>query len=156
MSDIYPSLNELVDQAKSVIYPRFDEKIALDLGQRLTQIALADGLGIVVNIRTANRTLFHAATPNSAALNDLWARRKSNMALITGKASLMVGVQNRAKGRSLLDDGLNLTDYAENGGAVPVIVAAAGMVAVVTVSGLPQVEDHALVIRAMREQLAQM
>lgn len=153
MSDIFPSLADLLAEAKSVIYPRFDEKIALDLGQRLTEIALNEGLGIVINIRTANRTLFHAATPNSAALNDLWARRKSNMALITGKASLMVGVQNRAKGRSLLDDGLTLTEYAENGGAVPVIVTTSGMVAVVTVSGLPQVEDHALVIRAMRAQI---
>lgn len=154
MSDKFPSLSDLVADAKSVIYPRFDEAIALDLGQRLTQIALAEGLGVVINIRTANRTLFHAATPNSAALNDLWARRKSNTALITGKASLMVGVENRAKGRSILDDGLNLADYAENGGAVPVMVAGSGVVAVVTVSGLPQVEDHALVMRAMRAQLA--
>ena len=156
MPETFPNLSDLVDQAKSVIYPRFDENVALDLGQRLVQIALQEGLGIVVNIRTANRTLFHAATPNSAALNDNWARRKSNTALITGKASLMVGVENRAKGRSMLDDGLNLTDYAENGGAVPVIVAASGMAAVVTVSGLPQVQDHALVIRAMRAQLAEL
>jgi uncharacterized protein (UPF0303 family) len=89
-------------------------------------------------------------------LNDLWARRKSNTALITGKASLMVGVENRAKGRSLLDDGLNFAEYAENGGAVPVVVTAAGVVAVVTVSGLPQVEDHALVIRAMRAQVSEL
>lgn len=156
MSDKFPSLADLLADAKSVIYPRFDEKLALDLGHRLTQIALAEGLGVVINIRTSNRTLFHAATPNSAALNDLWARRKSNTALITGKASLMVGVENRAKGRSLLDDGLNLAEYAENGGAVPVVVTAAGVVAVVTVSGLPQVEDHALVIRAMRAQVSEL
>ena len=155
MPDTFPSLSDLRDQAQSVIYPRFDEKLALDLGHRLAQIALNEGLGIVINIRTANRTLYHAATPNSAALNDLWARRKSNTALITGKASLMVGVENRAKGRSLLDDGLNLAEYAENGGAVPVIVAATGLVAVATVSGLPQVEDHALVIRAMQAQISE-
>jgi uncharacterized protein (UPF0303 family) len=156
MSDKFPSLADLVADAKNVIYPRFDEKLALDLGHRLTQIALAEGLGVVINIRTANRTLFHAATPKSAALNDLWARRKSNTALMTGKASLMVGVENRARGRSLLDDGLNMTEYAENGGAVPVAVTAAGVVAVVTVSGLPQVEDHALVMRAMRAQVSEL
>lgn len=155
MSESFPSLSELADQAKSVIYPRFDEKIALDLGQRMANIALTDGLGIVINIRTANRTLYHAATPNSAALNDLWARRKSNTALMTGKASLTVGIENRAKGRSLHDDGLNHSDYAEHGGAVPVIVAGA-LVAVATVSGLPQLDDHALVIRAMRAQIAEL
>ncbi len=155
MSESFPSLSELADQAKSVIYPRFDEKIALDLGQRMANIALTEGLGIVVNIRTANRTLYHAATPNSAALNDLWARRKSNTALMTGKASLTVGIENRAKGRSLHDDGLNHSDYAEHGGAVPVVVAGA-LVAVATVSGLPQLDDHALVIRAMRAQIAEL
>lgn len=155
MSESFPSLSELADQAKSVIYPRFDEKIALDLGQRMANIALTEGLGIVINIRTANRTLYHAATPNSAALNDLWARRKSNTALMTGKASLTVGIENRAKGRSLHDDGLNHSDYAEHGGAVPVMVAGA-LVAVATVSGLPQLDDHALVIRAMRAQIAEL
>lgn len=154
MPDTFPSLAELAADAKSVIYPRFDEKMALDLGQRL--ITLSEGLGIVINIRTANRTLFHAATPNSAALNDLWARRKSNTALMTGKASLMVGVENRTKGRSLHDDGLGHDDYADHGGAVPVVVAASGMVAVATVSGLPQLDDHALVIRAMQAQLAEL
>lgn len=155
MPETFPSLSDLTDEAKSVIYPRFDEKIAFDLGARIAKIALTDGLGIVVNIRTANRTLFHAATPNSAALNDLWARRKSNTALMTGKASLAVGVDNRAKGRSLHDDGLSHSDYADHGGAVPVMVAGA-MVAVATVSGLPQLDDHALVIRAMRAQLSQL
>lgn len=155
MSESFPSLSELADQAKSVIYPRFDEKIALDLGQRMANIALTEGLGIVINIRTANRTLYHAATRNSAALNDLWARRKSNTALMTGKASLTVGIENRAKGRSLHDDGLNHSDYAEHGGAVPVMVAGA-LVAVATVSGLPQLDDHALVIRAMRAQIAEL
>lgn len=155
MSEIFPSIADLAEEAKSVIYPHFDEKIAFDLGRRIAQIALTEGFGVVVNIRTANRTLFHAATPNSAALNDLWARRKSNTVFMTGKASLTVGVENRAKGRSLLDDGLIHTDYADHGGAVPVIAAGA-LVAVATVSGLPQLDDHALVIRAMRSQLAEL
>lgn len=155
MSETFPSLADLAEEAKTVVYPRFDEKIAFHLGQCMAQIALGDGLAVVMNIRTANRTLFHAATPNSAALNDLWARRKSNMALITGKASLAMGVENRARARTLLDDGLTFADYADHGGAVPVMVAGA-MVAVATVSGLPQLDDHALVIRAMRAQLSEM
>lgn len=156
MSEIFPSLTELAQDAKSVIYPRFDENIAIDLGQRMTEIARNDGLGVVINIRTANRTLFHAATLGSAALNDLWAQRKSNTALMTGKASLTVGVENRAKGRSLPDDGLDFAEFADHGGAVPVVVAAAGVVAVATVSGLPQLDDHALVMRAMRAQIAEL
>jgi uncharacterized protein (UPF0303 family) len=154
MSPIFPSQTALQAEAESVIFPKFDAQSAIDLGSRITQIALTEGLGLIVNIRTENRTLYHAATPGAEAVNDRWARRKSNTALMFGKSSLAMGVANRESGTDLTRHGLNLADYADAGGAVPVIVAGVGMVAVVTVSGLPQLDDHALVIRAMRAQLA--
>jgi uncharacterized protein (UPF0303 family) len=45
--------------------------------------------------------------------------------------------------------GLDPADYAAHGGAFPVRIANVGIVAVVTVSGLPQAEDHALVVTAL-------
>lgn len=153
MTPTFPSLDELATEANSVIFDHFDEIDALALGQRL--MALAEGLAVVINIRTAHRTLFHAATIGSGAINDNWARRKSNTALMTGKSSLAVGVGHRATGRSLAEAGLDSLDYADHGGAVPVIVKGVGMVAVATVSGLPQLEDHALVMRGLRAHLAQ-
>lgn len=156
MSEIFPTSQELIAQAQSLIYPRFDETLAWALGADLVARAQAAQLGIVISIRTANRCLFHAAMPGSAALNDLWAKRKSNTALIFGKASLLVGCTHREKDQDLARNGLSLTDYADHGGAVPVVVAGMGMVAVVTVSGLPQVQDHDMVVAAMQAQLAQM
>lgn len=154
MNDAFPSLVDLNAEADSIVFAHFDERDAITLGQILTQIALDEELGVVVNIRTANRTLYHAATPGASAVNDNWARRKSNCALMLGKSSLIVGVQFRATGRSLAEFGLNGADYADHGGAVAVMVAGTGMVAVATVSGLPQLQDHALVIRGMRKMLA--
>lgn len=154
MSPIFPTLAALKTEAESVVFPRFDPQAAIDLGSRITQISLTEGLALVVNIRTAHRTLYHAATPGSEALNDLWARRKSNTALMFGISSLAVGISNRERGEVLAGNGLAQADYADAGGAVPVMVAGVGMVAVATVSGLPQLDDHALVIRAMRAMLA--
>ncbi len=133
----------LEDEAARQILPRFDEDIALKLG--LILLDLAKGLPVVINIRSANRTYFHAALPGSHATNDNWARRKSNTALIMGHASLLVGLRNAAKRRNLATDGLSEADYADHGGAVPIRVQGVGMVAVATISGLPQVEDHRLV-----------
>lgn len=134
---------------------RFDEARALRLGQILVDMALAGKMPVVVDIRTADRTLFHAALPGSAPLNDLWARRKSNVALVFHLPSLLVGQRNREKDESLDRHGLPAEDYADHGGAVPIRVTGAGVVAVATVSGLPQVEDHRLVIRAIRALAAE-
>lgn len=149
-----PTATEVTSEVEALIFPSFDEGDAWALGRALVHMAQADGLGVVINIRSANRTLFHAALPGSAPLNDLWARRKSNTALLFGQASLQVGATLREKGQSLARHGLDAADYADAGGAVPVQVAGVGMVAVVTVSGLPQREDHALVVAAMRDYLA--
>ncbi|MFN6924069.1 MAG: heme-degrading domain-containing protein [Tabrizicola sp.] len=133
---------------------RFDETAALRLGEVLIDLALAEDLPVVIDIRTANRTLFHAALPGSAPLNDLWARRKSNTALMFQLPSLLVAERNKARSQTLDRHGLPSGDYAENGGAVPIRVRGIGVVAVATVSGLTQEEDHRLVVRGLRALMA--
>ena len=141
-------------EAAALVLSVFDEASALRLGRILTDIALAERLPVVIDIRTPDRTLFHAALPGSAPLNDLWARRKSNTALRFHEASLLVGTRNREKGETLAKHGLDAADHADHGGAVPIRVQGVGVVAVATVSGLPQVEDHRLVVRGLRALMA--
>jgi uncharacterized protein (UPF0303 family) len=145
---------ELEAEAAELVFDRFDEAMAWRLGSELQQMAAEAALPVVIDIRSADRTYFHAALPGSAPLNDLWARRKSNVALVFRMASLLVGNRFRDKGDTLAKHGLDAANHAESGGAVPVVVRGVGMVAVATVSGLPQVEDHKLVVQAMRAVLA--
>ncbi|MGL6208865.1 MAG: heme-degrading domain-containing protein, partial [Paracoccaceae bacterium] len=58
-------IDALKDEAARLIFQRFDEDAALELGIALVELAWADALPVVVDIRTANRTLFHAALPGS-------------------------------------------------------------------------------------------
>lgn len=145
---------ELAEEEARLVFGRFDEDTALQLGIALVELAWADALPVVIDIRTPDRTLFHAALPGSSPDNDDWARRKSATALRFHKSSLRVGAELRAKDRTLAYQGLSAADFADNGGAVPVRVAGVGVVAVATVSGLPQREDHALVVRAIDQLLA--
>jgi uncharacterized protein (UPF0303 family) len=145
---------ELEAEAALLILPRFDEATALRLG--LILVDLARDLPVVINIRNAHRTFFHAALPGSQANNDNWARRKSNTVLMTGRNSMAVGLKNVVRGTTLARDGLAEADYADHGGAVPIRVAGVGMVAVATVSGLPQEEDHALVVRGLDALIAEL
>lgn len=149
-------VDDLLAEAATLVLPRFDEDLAWRFGSHLVGLAQADDLAVVINIRTATRCLFHAALPGSAPLNDSWARRKSNTALMFQEASLLVGARNHVRAQTMTDHGLDAADYADHGGAVPVFVAGVGMVAVVTVSGLPQREDHALVVRGLRDLLARL
>lgn len=148
------NITDLEAEADSLILDRFDECQAWTLGRILVDLAQAEALPVVINIRTADRTLFHAALPGSAPLNELWARRKSNTAFKFQRASLLVGVMNRTKEETLAKHGLDPADYADHGGAVPIRVKGSAVVAVATVSGLPQVEDHQLVIRGLRALIA--
>lgn len=151
---IEPSLEDLQSEANRLIFQQFTETHALRLGQILTDLATAQSLGVVINIRTANRTLFHAAMPGSAPLHEHWATRKSNVALLFQESSLLVGTRHRAKGETLAKHGLDSALYADHGGAVPIQVTGVGVVAVATVSGLPQLDDHRLVIQALDQFIA--
>lgn len=145
---------DLEAEAETLVLSAFDEASALRLGSIVVDLAMAENLPVVIDIRTPDRTLFHAALPGSAPLNGLWARRKSNTALRFHEASLLVGTKLREKGESLAKHGLDASEHADHGGAVPIRVQGVGVVAVATVSGLPQVEDHRLVVRGIRALIA--
>jgi uncharacterized protein (UPF0303 family) len=65
-------------------------------------------------------------------------------------SSYLVGRRLAAKGDTLdAKFGVDPADFAAHGGAFPIRVPQVGVVGVVTVSGLPQADDHALVIEAI-------
>ena len=145
---------ELERQEADLVFPAFDEEAAYALGTILVRDAKAARLPIVIDIRTPDRTLFHAALPGSAPENDHWARRKSNVVFRHHRSSLLVGERLRAKGDDIgAHLGMEPVDFAAHGGSVPVRVRGVGVVAAVTVSGLPQRDDHAMVVKAMTEHL---
>lgn len=148
-------LAEISAAEARLVFPHFDETVAWSIGQALVETGRAQGLPIVINIRTPDAVLFHAALPGSAPENDEWVRRKSNVALRCHRSSFAVGLGFKAKGVTTpgAEQGLPVADYATHGGSVPVRLRAGRVVAAVTVSGLPQAEDHAMVVAAMAAEL---
>lgn len=149
-------LDTLAKQEDTLVFKAFDEITAIEIGSRLTQAARADDLPVVINIRTADRVLYHAALPGSSPDNDEWARRKSNVALRFHKSSMRVGENYRLKGREVsVELGLDPIDYASHGGSFPVRVAGTGVVAAITVSGLASEDDHGLIVRVLEDYLTE-
>lgn len=150
------SLIDILDaQERALVFSTFNEDTALEIGDRLVQAARRDQAPVVINIRTHDRVLFHAALTGSSPDNDHWARRKSNVTLRLHKSSMRVGESYRMKGRVLGPEfGLDPLDYACHGGSFPVRVAGMGVIAAITVSGLASEEDHAMIVRVLEAYLA--
>jgi len=66
------------------------------------------------------------------------------------ESSCLVGRRLALAGRSVDSaNGLDPLLYAAHGGSFPIIVRDVGVVGTVTVSGLPQADDHALVVESL-------
>ena len=154
MDDIKLLLEELLRQEEELQFRGFDYDDALRLGLKLVERAKELASPVTTDICRNGLQLFHCALRGTSADNDLWIRRKNNVGNHYGHSFLYVGAQFRSKGStfeqsSRLDSG----QYAAHGGAFPIIVRNVGVVGPVTVSGLPQEEDHRLVLGVLRDYL---
>jgi uncharacterized protein (UPF0303 family) len=138
----------LESQETRLVLPRFTEDQALSLGLALIEAARGR-LPIAIDIRTPDRTLFHISMQGATAINDRWALRKSNLVFAFGASSMLTTLRLRDRGETLAYHGLPEGEFALSGGSVPIRVAGAGLIAAVTVSGLPEMEDHALAVQAL-------
>lgn len=154
MSDAGPAwvpVAQLAAQEHELRWRSFDEDDAWRLGSALVSSARARQLPVAVDISRANHQLFHAALPGSSPDNDAWLARKSRVVGRFHKSSLHVGQLCRDAGRSLEEMFLLPPgEYAAHGGAFPLSVVGVGVIGCVAVSGLPQLEDHALVVEVLR------
>ena len=152
----FPPLAELAAQEEELQLTRFTNEDAWALGTALVARAQAERLPVAVEISRHSHQLFHAAMTGATPDNDSWIARKAAVVHRFGHSSLYVGQRSREAGTTFEQQfGLDPQRYAAHGGAFPLRVGQVGPVGVVVVSGLPQVEDHALVVAALRDLVQQ-
>ncbi|MFC1413982.1 heme-degrading domain-containing protein [Streptacidiphilus sp. N1-12] len=150
-----PQTPELEQQERELRLTRFDNNDAWRLGVLLVELARERGLSVTVDVRRGEQQLFHYALPGTSADNDAWIERKTRVVRRYGESSYLVGQRFRDRGASFEEKSrLDPDRFAAHGGAFPLHVAGVGVVGTVTVSGLPQVEDHLLVVEALGRFLA--
>ena len=154
MDDYNTLLAELLRQEERLQFAEFTNDTAIAVGMRLVETARREGKGVTVDVCRNGQQLFHCALTGTSADNDAWIQRKNRVVNRFGHSSFYMGTYYRSKGTSIQDSALlDPTEYAPHGGAFPVIVKGVGAVGTITVSGLPQQEDHALVVRVIAEHL---
>ncbi|MCZ4098660.1 MULTISPECIES: heme-degrading domain-containing protein [Streptomyces] len=141
---------ELEAQERDLVLQGFSNDDAWRLGSLLVELARERNAPVTIDIRRGSQQLFHYALDGTSPDNDAWLARKSRVAERYGASSYLVGARFRAKGTTFEESSrLDPDLYAAHGGAVPLRVAGVGIVGTAAVSGLPQSEDHALVVEAL-------
>lgn len=152
--NIEQDIAQIIRQEQRLQFTQFDANTAWAIGSRLRQIAQERHLGIVIDIQVNDHLLFHVAligvTPNNAD----WVRRKRNLVQHYHCSSYLMKLRLQHQKANLEDKtGLNPRDLAVAGGCFPILLKGTGCIGTITVSGLPQREDHNLVVSVLAEYL---
>jgi uncharacterized protein (UPF0303 family) len=150
-------ISVLEEQETRLVLESFTHDDAWRLGVLLVETARERGAPVAIDIRSASQQLFHYALPGSSANNDAWIDRKRRVVERYGASSFLVAARYRARGTTFDESSrLDLDRYAAHGGSFPLRVRAvgAGTVGTVSVSGLAQEDDHALIVEVLERFVA--
>lgn len=143
-------IRKIAEQEDRLQFDRFGAADAWALGSALQALAEARGQAVAIEIRLARELVFFHAMAGTVPANADWARRKRNACELLGRSSYGIGRELERSGGTLEEKmGLPTRDYATHGGAFPLQVRGVGPVGTVTVSGLPQRADHALIVEVL-------
>ena len=150
------TLKILLQEEQELQFTFFNETTAWQLGTQMAEHAMRENLPITIDITRGQHQLFHASMPGTAADNDEWVKRKVKLVNRFGHSSFYMGQSLKHKGKTIEQSYLiSESEFAAHGGCFPIIVKGTGMVGTITVSGLPQEEDHKLVVESIRAFLAE-
>ena len=147
------STKELLVQENEFAFNSFTNEMAIELGQEMLKLALKQKAPVIVQVRKLEQILFHAALTGSSPENDWWINRKCRVVEKFNHSSLYVRVSFEEKNQSFEEhSGLDNELYAAHGGAFPIKVEQK-LVGIAAVSGLPQVEDHQMLVQGLKNFL---
>ena len=154
MTETEKILAQIEQQEKDLVFEKFDYEDAYALGTLLYTRASEQHLPIAMDITRGGQQMFHAALPGSSPDNDQWIIRKNRVVLRMHKSSFHIRNLLRASGKTVEEQYLiRSEEYAAHGGAFPLTVKNCGVIGTITVSGLPQEEDHRFVTSVIAEYL---
>ena len=144
---IESDIAEIARQEEALRFSSFSEEDAWTLGSLMRKVAVERKLPFVIDIRIGNRPLFYTALPGSTPENPDWVRRKVNTVYRFHKSSYRVAREHQLQRKSFDQTrGIDPMEFAPAGGGFPIHLAGTGVVGAVTVSGVPQREDHGFVV----------
>jgi uncharacterized protein (UPF0303 family) len=149
-------LEDLLKEEQDLQFNSFNEADAWKLGNLLVEEALSEGLPVTIDITRSGQQLFHVSLPGTTVDNDVWVRRKINLVNRFGHSSFYMGQYLKNINKTIEEVLLvSESDFAPHGGSFPITLSDSGIIGTVTVSGLPQEDDHKLVVSAIKSYISE-
>lgn len=135
---------------RKITLEKFSNEIGLEIGLAIVNLAKERNQNIAVQVERLNQIIFLYVGTDLPADKHNWLKRKSNLAKHFEESSLSIK-EDLIQGKMTLEDtfALDEKEYLAKGGALPIFVKNAGMIAIVSVSGLRDVEDHQIIVDAL-------
>lgn len=130
--------------------PELDESVALELGKVLLDRAVAGSLAVIIEVHVHGRLTFRAALPGSSSENDTYLAGKLHYVNEAGHSSLY---GSKVQRNELAASGAEDTRVPESGpfgGGFPLRTTAGEIAGVALISGLPETDDHAMILWGLR------
>lgn len=148
-------LKELRQQEEDIQFASFSNDTALAVGMALVEAARDKSKAVTVDITRGGQQLFHFAMAGTSIDNGEWVKRKNRVVNRFGRSSYYMGISLKNAGQTIEEKYLlPESEYGAHGGAFPLIIKGVGVVGTITVSGLPQEEDHELVVSTLKQLLS--
>jgi uncharacterized protein (UPF0303 family) len=147
-------LEKIALQEKRLQFKHFDSEAAWAIGTALKGAAEKRKVSVAIDIQLHGLSLFSFSMAGITPDNWDWIRRKRNVVMRYHRSSYAIGLKyERAHTTLHAATGLELKDYAAHGGCFPILLVGTGCVGTIAVSGLPQRDDHALVVAVLQGYL---
>jgi len=156
MASLQETIARVEEDERRLQFRTFSDEDAFTLGVHLRTLAVARNHAIAIDIARGEQRLFHTALPGTTAHNGIWIERKKRTVREWASSSYAVGLRF-----PLLDAPYTLESapwmdpqsYSGSGGGFPIVVAGAGLVGTVAISGLRHDLDHGFIVDALEQFL---
>jgi uncharacterized protein (UPF0303 family) len=149
------TLNSLAAEQQKLLLHDFDYTFVWKLGSLIREQSAKSKLSVAITIAHGTDVVFSLLMPGATIDNLQWAARKRAVAHRFHRSSLAMRLE--AEGGNFDFNSryrLPEANYVASGGGVPLILRNGTLIGTVGVSGLPDEEDHRLVVQALEELLA--
>lgn len=144
------TLESLAAEQERLLLASFDYAFAWELGRTIHDRAAELRAPVAIEITHGLVPVFVSLLPGATVDNLHWAARKRTVAHRFHRSSLAMRLEAEKAGFDFNERfRLPVADFVASGGGVPLMLRNGTLVGTASVSGLPDVEDHLLIVEAL-------